>query len=136
VRTVLDVPTATTLPPEPVPRGTDGADVVTAPTTFEPAGAEDAGEEAPPATEDAAGAVGPGPAGAYPEPVADALEAALVEATYEAMAAALADEASATGQTVVATTTVSVTTTPADAEFLAGQFVTVAAQLVIVLVMK
>jgi hypothetical protein len=36
----------------------------------------------------------------------------------------------------VAITMVSVTTCPADSEFLAGQFVTVAAQLVIVLVMK
>lgn len=44
--------------------------------------------------------------------------------------AELADSASATGQTVVVTAMVSVTTCPADAEFRAGQFVIDAAQLV------
>lgn len=145
---MLDVPTATELtpapPPEPVPIGTEGADVVTAPTTPVPVGTEAGAEyppgaEAPAAPEDPAGAgdptgaeypagaeyavgaeyaagveadtngppgaVGPGPAGAYPEaPVADGTVPAALEeleaATYEAMAAALADEASATGQTV------------------------------------
>lgn len=66
-------------------------------------------------------------------PLADAEAGAVAapEANEDRMAE-LAEAASATGQTVVVRAITSVTTTPADAEFLAGQLVTVAAQLVIV----
>jgi len=131
VRVVSEVPTGTALPPVPVPIGTDGAGVVTAPLTADPVpGAPPAGAEYPPG---AAGTVGPVPAGRVPD---GAVPATVVEAAlYEAMAAALAAEACSTGQTVLATIMVSVTTAPADAEFLAGQSVTDKAQLRIVLVM-
>ena len=93
MRTVSEEPFGAPLPPVPVPIGTEGTEVVTAPALVaDPV----PGAEAPP---------GEGPAGAeYPGAVPDGAEpipAALVEAAaYEAMAAALADEACSTGQTV------------------------------------
>jgi hypothetical protein len=69
-----------------------------------------------------------------PAPDPDPVVAGAVGApeANEERIAELADAACSTGQTVVVRAMVSVTTTPADAEFLAGQSVTVAAQLVMV----
>ena len=53
-------------------------------------------------------------------------------AAYDEAMAELADSAAVTGQTVVVIAIVSVTTTPAEEEFRAGQLVTVGAQLVMV----
>lgn len=54
--------------------------------------------------------------------IAEALEAALREADTEEWIAELTEAACSTGQTVVVRATISVTTTPAEAELRAGHY--------------